>query len=110
MEFEQFKRLVTQLHEKRQAEAAYLEPLPVDLREFLASNTVVELLREQLELICTAAFDEHWNDVSWFINDWKPGYEIRVSKDQGRTVTGYVINDLSDYLRYAKCELFAEAK
>lgn len=106
MDFQTFSTLVRQLYEHKMANDAYIRPLPLQLQELMVTNPLAESLYTQQALLGQAAFGEHWPDVRWFLEDWKPGFEIQVRVDQPPAPTCYVINSLEDYLDYARRELF----
>jgi len=109
MTFDEFSTLVRTLHERLHAEKAFLDSLPSQVSEFVATNDLSELLYDQRELLCAAAFGERWPDVSWFLFDWLPGFAITVGVDS-QTPKDYVIHSVDDYLAYAKNELFSGEK
>lgn len=105
MTFDAFSTLVRALYDRMQADNAYLDALPSQVSEFVATNDLSESLYVQRELLSAAAFGEHWPDVSWFLYDWVAGFAITVRVDTPESTT-YVINSLDDYLAYAEKELF----
>jgi len=105
MNFSEFSTLVRSLHERMHAENTYLDALPAQVREFVGTNELSELLYDQRELLCAAAFGVHWPDVSWFLFDWQPGFAITVDVGTEQP-KDYVIHSVDDYLAYAEKELF----
>jgi hypothetical protein len=125
MTYEQFADLVSKLYQFKQNDSKYLEGMPSDVREFVATNRLAESLYAQIDLGLSAAFGSRWPDVQWFLQDWKPGFHIKVkapgptpfSKTSGiESMEDYlvypktfVIESLEDYLAYAKEQLFSKA-
>ncbi len=105
MNFETFAGLVSSLHEKIEADTTFLDGLPAQVSEFVATNALSESLYVQRDLLCAAAFGERWPDVQWFLYDWRPGFAIHVAVDTLEP-REYPIHNLADYLAYAKKELF----
>lgn len=106
LSFERFSGLVRYLHEQKEQNAQYLDKLPNQLSEVLVTNPVAESLYNQLDTVCEALFAQHWQDVQWFLQEWRPGFTIELQEQEGRPAKTYVINDLADYLSYAKECLF----
>lgn len=105
MTFSEFSALVLSLHDRTRAENAYLDALPSQVREFIATNQLSEQLYAQRDFLCEAVFGEHWPDVNWFLFDWKPGFCIVVGTE---SAVRYEIHTVDDYLAYAEKELFTE--
>ncbi len=106
MTFPEFEALVRALFSHTRAETAYLDALPGQVSEFLVANPYAESLARQGELLGAAAFGAHWPDVRWFLQDWRPGFEVVVHPNTPMSRT-YPIHDLEGYLAYARAELFA---
>lgn len=110
MTYEQFAALVSKLYQFKQNDSKYLEGMPSDVREFVATNQFAESLYAQIDLGLSAAFGSRWTDVQWFLQDWKPGFHIKVETQEPPTFAKtFVIESLEDYLAYAKEQLFSKA-
>ncbi len=109
MNFDAFSTLVTRLHAAKSADTSFLNGLPSQVSEFVATNTLSESLYAQLEAASAAAFGDLWPDVQWFLQEWRPSFEIvcGVGTPQART---YAIQGLEDYLAYAGTELFDDGQ
>lgn len=105
MNFDAFSKLVTALHVAKTADTTYLDSMPSQVGEFVATNSLSESLYVQLETVSAAAFGDLWPDVQWFLQEWRPGFEIVCGVDTP-AVRSYAIGGLEDYLVYAKKELF----
>lgn len=109
MNFEQFSGLVSRLYEHKVSNARFTDPLPPQVSEFLITNPLTESLYSQVELVAEAAFGERWPDVRWFLEDWRPGFEIHL-ESEGRPPQVCKIESLEDYLSYAKEHLFSQER
>ncbi len=105
MTYLEFDSLVRALFERTRADTAYLDALPAQVSEFIVGTPYAESLCEQLELLGASAFGEHWPDVRWFLQDWRPGFDVTVRPGTALERV-YPIADLEGYLRYARAELF----
>lgn len=106
LSYEQFCQMVTFLHEHQAQNKQYLDALPNQLSEVLVTNPFAESIHIQLDAVCKALFAQHWPDVEWFLNEWRPGYNIELQAQEGKPAKTYVLNSLADYLSYAKECLF----
>lgn len=105
MEFEQFKALVTLCHDLKQQNDQYLGALPSDVGFFIGTNDYSERLHQEIAALRKASFGEFAADVQWFLEEWRPGFEINVMAGP-LGPREYIIQDLGDYLEYARIELF----
>lgn len=97
--FEEFTNLVKYLAAMRKDAQAYLDLVPEDIAATIFDNNYANLQDRIIVKLLKTILKDYYEDVSWFLYDWRPGYTITV-KD-----TTYVINSIDDYLKYACAEL-----
>jgi hypothetical protein len=105
VDYTKFCQALTALVTLRASAERVLAQLPSEFGEFVVTNSYTDLIEQQKELALRLAFGAFWEDVSWFLYDWRPGFHISVPSDNGTSIK-YVINNIDDYLDYAKKELF----
>lgn len=86
-------RKIVELHEKREA---YFNTIPPDLREFVYDNQYANLLCMENDVLLEQVFGEHFEDVMWFLYEWKAGYTVGVDG------TETVINSLDEFITWLK--------
>lgn len=69
--------------------------------EMMADNPIVESVERVNNEMALLLFGQIlYDDVNWFLYDWREGYTITVDGFE------YTINNIDDYLNYVKKEYF----
>lgn len=97
--FEEFSNLLKYLAIMRKDAQAYLDLIPEDIAQTIFDNNYANMQDRIIVKLLKTILKDYYEDVTWFLYDWKPGYTITVEN------TTYVINSLDDYLNYASKEL-----
>jgi hypothetical protein len=65
--------IVKQLKETRDAQDAYLETIPTDLRVFVCDNKFVSSLEAMVQILTDKVFEGVEEDIYWFLYDFEAG-------------------------------------
>jgi hypothetical protein len=66
-------QVVKELRMSMQAQDEYVDALPQVLQEAVLDNEYANLQRVQREVLMQALFQEHYEDVCWFLYEFTPG-------------------------------------
>lgn len=98
MKFETFKHFVEQIKGYEEQRQEYLDKIPSDINAAFFDNEYCNLSGLMFDEAMKAALTpELYEDVCWFLWDWKPGFEI--STPEGKK---HVINNINDYFTITK--------
>lgn len=100
----ELKTLLQKLIKLQTEERDWIESLNNEIRSVFYENTYVNKILLEHDHILKFALGDLYDDVYWFLYEWKPGYNIQ-SGD-----INYVINDLNDYMRYLETEGLVKIK
>ena len=95
----QLKSLIKELLKYNEMGEKWLESIPQDIRQSFYDNNYTEMLYLQKECLMRFAVKDLFEDVYWFLYEWKPGYQI--INPNGKE---YIINDVDDYIKYLSDE------
>lgn len=99
MNIKTIRRVIETLQASNERQSKFLEKLPRGFGEALFDNTYVDAFIEtQAFLLEELLGEELFDEVSWFLYDWAPGYDI-VSQQ-----SSYKIENLEDFIKYLKAE------
>jgi hypothetical protein len=98
----ELKNLLLKLIKLQKEEHEWIESLNDEIRSVFYENTYVNKILLEHDHILKFALGALYEDVYWFLYEWKPGYNIQ-SGD-----INYVINDFADYMRYLETEGLVE--
>ncbi len=95
MQFSKFEQVITKLKFLQGEQDAYANKLPPDIRSCVTDNEYLNLTRLSLDVVCTALFEHLTEDALCCLYEPFP---------QQFTVNGieYVLENVDDYLKYAK--------
>lgn len=88
------KELFRELYKSKIDNDAYLETIPKDINTAFFDNKYVNNLEQDKANLIKLAFGEHWYSIEWFLNEWKPGYEV------GMKDVFTKINDIDQYIQW----------
>ncbi len=103
MNYETFADVVISMKSVIAVQNAYIDSMPPNIDQFILENRYTELDGQIIDKLARTLFGEHYEDVAWFLYEQnercnKIWYEDRE----------YPINNIEEYLAYAKKELFNE--
>ena len=99
----ELRSLLHTLMELRRKEDEWVESLPGEIRSAFYENVYVNNILLEFDHLLKFAIGDLYEDVQWFLYDWKPGYEIQVNE------TKHVIKTLDDYMRYLESNDLVES-
>lgn len=88
------KSLLQYLLKSHKESHDWIESLPREIQSVFYENTYVNNILLDHDRLLKFAVGDLYEDIQWFLYDWKPGYEIQVNE------TKYVIKTLDDYIDY----------
>lgn len=89
---ELFRKLVKNNEERE----AYFESLPRDICMAFIDNGYCNNLLHERDMLIDNVFGEHAAAISWFLYEWKPGYDVGIN---GRM---FKIYNIDEYILYMK--------
>ena len=89
------KKLIQNIQEQRKVGYDWLNNINYQIRTVFFDNSYTESLHKQVDLLMRATFKDIYEEVYWFIMDWREGFTI-TNKD-GKD---YIINNLDDFIQY----------
>ena len=89
------KKLIQNIQEQRKVGYDWLNNINYQIRTVFFDNSYTESLHKQVDLLMRATFKDIYEEVYWFIMDWREGFTI-TNKD-GKD---YIINNLDDFVQY----------
>lgn len=98
------RNLIEKLTELHAIENNWLDDINLEIRSAFFDNTYCNSILKERDIALDFALGDLWEDVSWFLSDWKPGYKISCCKPFVPQETIYIINDLDDYMKYLEAE------
>lgn len=90
----ELKSLLQYLVKSHKESHDWLEQLPRDIQSAFYENTYVNNILLDQDRLLKFAVGDLYEDIQWFLYDWKPGFEIQVNE------TEYIIETLDDYINY----------
>jgi hypothetical protein len=81
----------------------FLESINPQIVSAFYDNDYVNSLHRKNDLALKMAFGSLYDEICWFLYDWKPGFEIQVND------VAYIINDVNDYIKYLVKEKIIDA-
>lgn len=100
MKYFDFCVLVTELQKQSKFRETYTENADPRYVELETENAYVTSLNNAYKDTLRALFKDLYWDITWFLDEWHPGFAITVNDKK------YDIDTLQDYLDYARAELF----
>lgn len=100
-----FATVVKALYASKQEGHAYLDSLPSEFSTLLTNNNYSEAYFAQIPVLARALFEDIWDDVDWFLSEWRPGFTVTTHVGTPQEIE-YKIQSVDDYLAYALIELF----
>lgn len=89
------KKLIQNIQIQKKIGNDWLDNINSEIRTVFFDNSYVESLHNQVQLLMKQTFKNIYEEVDWFLYDWRPGFTI-TNKD-GKD---YVINNLDDFIQY----------
>lgn len=89
------KKLIQNIQEQRKVGNDWLDNINYQIRTVFFDNSYTDSLHKQVDLLMRSTFKDIYEEVDWFIMDWKAGFTI-TNKD-GKD---YIINNLDDFIQY----------
>lgn len=99
MKAKKVKELIRIIKEQRKVGNDWLDNINYQIRTVFFDNSYTDSLHKQVDLLMRATFKDIYEEVDWFLYEWKPGYQI--INPNGKE---YVINDVDDYIKYLSDE------
>ena len=95
-----FRRTLAELLQCRQKGQEWLDEVPASIKEAFYDNEYVTSTDDMFTAVLEAWLGNQVliDDVSWFLYDWRPGFDILVQRDDKEI--SYTINDIDDYVQY----------
>jgi len=90
------EKIFRKLYAEQLRRDKWLDNVPSDINDVFFNNEYVDSLYSVNSLLMDEVFDEYAESVSWFLYEWKPGYEVEVD---GKTTK---INNIDDYIDWMK--------
>ena len=103
MNYKTFCDVVTSMKSVIAVQNAYIDSMPPNIDQFILENTYTELDGQIIDKLSRALFGEHYEDVAWFLYEQNEQCNRIWYEDRE-----YPINNIEEYLVYAKKELFNE--
>lgn len=97
MNKEEMFRKIVELHDKREA---YFNSIPADLRSIVFDNEYANSLYKENEILMEQMFGEHYEDVMWYLYEWKTNYWMGGIVSVNGVETK--INNLDEYIDWLK--------
>ncbi len=94
MKAAKLKKLITEFLVLEEEQNKWLESINPEIRDCFFSNSLVESLHKQKDMLLRFVLDDLYDDVYWFLYEWKVGYNI-TTEDKD-----YTINSLDDFIEY----------
>jgi len=90
------EELFRKLYEEEVKRNKWFKSLPLDINSAFFDNEYVNSLYNDNSMLIEKVFDEYAESVSWFLYEWKPGYEVEFN---GKTTK---INNIDEYIKWMK--------
>jgi hypothetical protein len=90
-----FRKVLEDNLECKKDNIEYIDSIPKDIASVFFDNVYVNNIATSLDntletLLGVELFDEY----TWFVWDWKPGYTIEIQDHK------YIINNIDDFMKY----------
>lgn len=96
---EVIKRIMAQ----RKIRDEFIGTLHPSLAGFIFDNPYSLTMDVENDILSEALFGKFYDDVSWFLYEWRPGFTISVNVGSDDEIT-YTINTEEDYYDYLRKE------
>ena len=95
MKSKNVKYIISEIIRLDQEGDAWLETINSQVRDSFYDNGYTNILYKQREMLLKFIFKNLYEEVYWFVYDWREGFTI-TNKD-GKD---YIINNLDDFIQY----------
>lgn len=72
--------LFRELYRNGEKQKEYADKIPLDIRMAFIDNEYAVRMNHENVMLLKAVFGSHYDSVSWFLNEWRPGFEIGIDE------------------------------